>query len=233
MWAMLRDPVVAGRLFHRFTLNVHWQWAGFDKQMPAHLRRVERFEDLWWLYSSNSLNHGISGLMLVESTYLFRLVSSLEAPNVAEIGRFKGGTTFLLAAAGARRVLSIEISEPIAGQFDPKVLKALDQVGLVDRVDLVIGDASTHPVSPGAFDLVYLDGDYSYEGTKAAFEHWRPALRPGGHLVMHNVDRNDARAAFLQDRFFGLWRLIDELDREPGLRRVPLPTEHLVHFVVE
>lgn len=233
MWAMLQDPVVAGRLLHHLTLNVYWQWSAFETSMPPELRKVERFEDLWWLFSSNSLNSGVSALMFVESSYLFRLVNSLDAPRVAEIGRFKGGTTFFFAAAGARRVLSIDIDEAAASRFDPKLLKALDQVGLVDRVELVVGDATTHPVSPGTFDLVYLDGDYSYEGTKAAFEHWRPALRPGGHLVMHNIDSSDPRAAYLGDRFAGLWRLFAELDRVPGLRRVVLPTEHLVHFVVE
>lgn len=56
-------------------------------------------EDLAFLFSSHQLHHGIISMAVDEAAYLFRLVRSLEAATIVEIGRSKGGSTLLLAAA--------------------------------------------------------------------------------------------------------------------------------------
>ena len=38
-------------------------------------------------------------------------------------------------------------------------------------------------LADGAFDLVFLDGDHSYEATRADIEAWLPKVRPVGYFV--------------------------------------------------
>src|SRR5437870_5439578 len=68
-------------------------------------RTVEGFEDLAFLFSSNSLNHGISLLTFEEAAFLFGAAREVGKGVIIEIGRFKGGTTFLLAAANPRATI--------------------------------------------------------------------------------------------------------------------------------
>jgi predicted O-methyltransferase YrrM len=37
------------------------------------------------------------------------------------------------------------------------------------------------------YDLIFVDGDHSYEGVLRDYEHWRKAVKPGGCLAFHNA----------------------------------------------
>ncbi len=192
---------------------------------PA-LRSIGGFEDCYWLFSSNPLNHGLSRLEHDEAAYLFRLVRSLGRPEAAEIGRFRGGSTFLLAAAGAR-VLSIDIDGARFESDGPALVHALDRVGLRDRAQLVVADSRAYPVEPSSIDLLFVDGDHSYDGVRADFEHWWPALRPRGHLLLHDAELadTDPRRAIAA----GVDRLARELVDHHDARRHQA-TGSLAHF---
>jgi predicted O-methyltransferase YrrM len=146
---------------------------------------IESFEDCVRLLSSNQLNHGVSRMMLVEAAYVYRLVRSLQEPAVIELGRYRGGTTFLLAAAGAR-VLSID-NDPKVAEHDRLLMSALERRGLVERVTLVIADSQTYASVPSGQSVVLVDGDHTYEGVRRDIARWLPALAPGGHLLMHDA----------------------------------------------
>ena len=150
--------------------------------------RPARFSECAWLFSSNPLNHGLARLELDEAAYIFELVRSMDAPRVVEIGRFKGGTSFLFAAAGAE-LLSIDFDLEGEAQRAPDLIEALKQFGLRDRVRLVVADSRAYPAPPDTVDIVFVDGDHSYDGVTADFAHWWPALRTGGHMVFHDADR--------------------------------------------
>ncbi len=80
--AVLRDPAAM-----RFANVERW---------PDGLRG---FEDLAFLFSSNQLNHGVASLQINEAALLYRLARDVRTGPVAEIGRFKGGSTVVFAAA--------------------------------------------------------------------------------------------------------------------------------------
>ncbi len=40
-----------------------------------------------------------------------------------------------------------------------------------------------------AVDLVFVDGDHTYEGCKGDIDAWEPQLKPGGLLAFHDYDR--------------------------------------------
>lgn len=180
--------------------------------------KITGFEDLTFLFGTSQANYALCLLGLDEAAFLYRLVRSMASPRVAEIGRFKGGTTFLLAAAGGL-VTSIDLpvsggrdavdtdAGPVDGdKLDAQLLTALERAGLRDRVDLVQGDSrAQHPASQ-SYDIVFIDGDHSYPNAKADIAAWQDAVRIGGALLMHDVVRADVMIKGLPE----LRRLRDE-----------------------
>jgi SAM-dependent methyltransferase len=181
--------------------------------MPADLSEFDHLEDLTWLLTPNYANRGASHLMFDEAGWLFRTIRDLEQPMVAEVARVKGGTTFLMAAAGAH-VVSVDDDSFERGRdrrqgtgsgFHASVQTALDRAGLADRVELVPDDAVTYVVEPGRFDLVYLDIPLPEQRMQQLFDLWWPGVKPGGMLVVRDgteprVPREVALAAKLPTR---------------------------------
>jgi predicted O-methyltransferase YrrM len=207
----LNDDATRRRILHHLS-NVNSETASFDMAVPASLGRVAGFEDLYWLFTPNAADHGLSRLEIDEAALVFAVVREMGAPRAIEIGRFRGGSTFLLAAAGAR-VLSIDIDEDRSMRDTPPLERALERFGLADRVEVVVGDSRTYPAERDSFDLAFLDGDHTYEGVRADVEHWLPALRKGGELLLHDAEfpETDSRRPIT----VGVARLAAELDRDP------------------
>ena len=156
---------------------------------------LDGFEDLAFLFSSNQLSHGIASLQLDEAALLYRLARHA-APGaaIAEIGRFKGGTTLMLASAlpdGAELWsydLHVALRADMSGpRLDAELRTALDRYGLSDRVHLVVGDSRTAEPPPRPCALVFVDGDHTYEGARADYERWRELVAPGGDILFHDA----------------------------------------------
>lgn len=199
--------------------------------------RIRGFEDLAFLFSSNQLNVGIAVLAFDEGAYLYRIVRELSDATVVEIGRFKGGSTLLMAAAltqgsqlysydwfSAPRSPLTKSSgttrHPAQGrpQLDERLQDALARYELSDRVHLIVADSRTAAPPPDGCDLVFLDGDHSYEGVRADYEHWAPHVRPGGRLLFH-----DAVARDLAPSAIGVTRLVEEIENEKPRRFIREP----------
>jgi len=63
---------------------------------------------------------------------------------------------------------------------------------------------------PASIDLVFIDGDHSYEGCRADIEAWVSRVKPGGWLSGHDYDNPD-----FPD--FGVKRAVDEFAKDRGL----------------
>ena len=163
------------------------------REWPA---SVSGFEDLSFLFSSTILAHGIASLRLDEAAFLYRLVRDERPATSVEIGRFRGGSTFLLAAALTDGVLhSFDLPTRHGrdgAQLDAQLEAALERYGLSDRVVLHVADSHTADLPLAALDLLFVDGDQREEAVRADFERWSPLVRPGGHLLFHDaVDAPD------------------------------------------
>jgi predicted O-methyltransferase YrrM len=170
---------------------------------PAEMRfaNVERwpesvrgFEDLAFIFSSNQLNHGVASLQIDEAALLFRLARDVEAGPVVEIGRFKGGSTVVLASALPDGVdlwsydLHVALRPDLTGeQLDAELQDALARLGVAHKVRLLVGDSRKVAPPPEPIELLFVDGDHSYDGARADFERWGDLLQPGGHLLFHDA----------------------------------------------
>ena len=98
--------------------------------------KIKGFEDLCFLFWSSPLNRGILRMDLDEASYLFKLVRSLSAPTCVEIGRFKGGSSFLIASAMQRgRLISLDLHvkmmlKEVEKSYDEEFEEILKKIGM-------------------------------------------------------------------------------------------------------
>ncbi len=132
---------------------------------------------------------------LQKRTEILRLVEILEELQpaaVCEIGAAGGGTTFLLAHASpsAAVIITVDLA------FTKTHKAALKRFALPGQKMICLqGDShQTETFSAvksclpgGNLDVLYLDGDHSYEGVKTDFELFSPLVRPGGIIVFHDI----------------------------------------------
>jgi predicted O-methyltransferase YrrM len=118
-------------------------------------------------------------------------------PDYLEVGSYCGKSTVVIAAAlrdaGARRIL--HAVDPHGNFPDgrhetslPILRENLRSRGLEPWVRIVQA-RSTDVRVDGAYALVFIDGDHSYESVAADVAHFRDAIAPGGFLAFHDYSR--------------------------------------------
>lgn len=77
--------------------------------------------------------------------------------------------------------------------------------GRIQKVKSFSVEAS-QDVPDGSLDLVFIDGDHSYEGVRADVDHWLPKVRKGGVIAGHDYDNTNKYG----DAFKGVDRAVHE-----------------------
>ena len=140
-----------------------------------------------------------------EAALLTMLARLVGARYALEVGTFTGYGAIAIARglADGGRLTCLEVSE----EFASIARRNLDDAGLLDRVDIVVGPADeslrSMPEQP-TFDYVYLDADKTSYPTY--YDLLIPRLEPGGLLLIDNVllrgavlERHDDRARTIDD----------------------------------
>ena len=118
-----------------------------------------------------------------EIEYIFA-VASRARRGILEVGRAHGGSAFLMACANREvPIRSIDI-QPV----DDALLQAqFGRLQVGTNVELIVGDSqNTKYPSIGEVDLLFIDGDHSYDGCSKDLENWFPQVVPGGHVILHD-----------------------------------------------
>jgi predicted O-methyltransferase YrrM len=118
-----------------------------------------------------------------EGEFLF-MVAARAGVGILEIGRFNGGSAFLMAFANPRvKIHSIDLKP----QNDERLSGLFRKIRIGENVDLIVGDSqnTTYP-QIGSVDLLFVDGDHSYEGCSRDLENWYGAVVAGGHIILHD-----------------------------------------------
>lgn len=131
------------------------------------------------------LGRGFIRLCPWEADYLYS-IGSLSRKGILEIGRFQGGSTFLLRASAPENttVHSIDIA-PID---DRNLVRVLNKFGLNKLLNLYIDDSTTTEIHcQFEYDVLWIDGDHSYEGCLSDLRRFTPRLASGGHILLHDA----------------------------------------------
>lgn len=129
--------------------------------------------------------------------------------NILEIGSWQGRSSYALAANTPGKLLCVDTwkgtmserahRERLAGKGDgwllAQFIRNVEQLPNINWLQMSSEEAALHLHSQDAlkFDMIFIDGDHSYESVKNDILTWRRWLAPGGLLCGH-----DFSSAFTQ-----------------------------------
>ena len=118
-----------------------------------------------------------------EMEFLY-VVARRARTGILEVGRFNGGSTFLLACAAPNvSIHSIDITP----QDDELLRRQFEAHQVGSNVSLITGDSQhARYDTVGPVDLLFIDGDHSYDGCMADIRNWYGNVVPNGLLVFHD-----------------------------------------------
>ena len=193
-----------------------------------------RFDHLAGLFGTNTLARGVVALTPREGAYLFTLARQMHARRVIEIGRFRGGSTIILAAAigPAGQLWSIDLAqkeqqfESGGDDYDAQTRTFLDRYGLA--ASLIVGHSLSVDLDTGEVDLVFIDGDHSYSGARGDFDRWGSRVRLGGAVVLDDAfawggvsSHEDTVGRLVEEAIdSGQWRLVRQVVHLAHLERI-------------
>ena len=147
-----------------------------------------------------------------ERGFLFQLASDAPADaQVVEVGSWMGASTCFLAAGlkgGAAKIYAVDNFQGLStcgedAAWYSRHFRKLGSsstleifqsnfaaLGLSGRAEPVVSDslaaAQKLAAKRGLIDLIFIDGDHSYEACKADIEAWAPFVKRGGVIAFHD-----------------------------------------------
>jgi len=147
-----------------------------------------------------------------ERGYLFQLAHDApENAQVIEVGSWMGASTCFLAAGlrgAAAKILAVDNFQGLStcgedAAWYRRHFRKLGAnstleifrgnfaaLGLANRAEPVVSDslaaAAQLSARRGAIDLIFIDGDHSYEACRADIAAWAPFVKPGGVIAFHD-----------------------------------------------
>jgi predicted O-methyltransferase YrrM len=115
--------------------------------------------------------------------------------NIVEIGSYLGASSLALAHGARRTHSSVFCVDTWAnegmseGERDtwPEFQKNIERDR--DCITPLRGrSVDIASIFEGNIDLLFLDGDHSWEGVRRDLASWAPKLKPGGWLLMHDIE---------------------------------------------
>ena len=145
-----------------------------------------------------------TAMNIPEKVALYRLASDLpENATIVEIGSYHGASSAVMASAAEKHSLRVhcidtwqndavsDASEDIFGTFLANTFFAGETI-VTHRGDChEVNNQIDFPVN-----MLFVDGDHSYEGAKRDFEIYLPKINPQGVLAMHDMTHPGVQQAF-------------------------------------
>jgi predicted O-methyltransferase YrrM len=145
-------------------------------------------------------------------------VHAAEPRGVLEIGRGNGGTLYLLARAAAPDALLVSLDVREDERARVRLFRSFARGGqsvVIRRADSQSEEtrASLAKVfGRRQLDLLFIDGDHSYDGVRRDYELYAPLVRPGGLIAFHDIVDGPESAVGGVPRF---WREVKASLLEP------------------
>jgi predicted O-methyltransferase YrrM len=181
-------------------IHLAWSKAEFHQLLNAGPDTVDRWIDITELYKGKGWFANMSAWQVrSEFESIVRLVQEAKPSHIMEIGTAKGATLLSWCRIASKQVISVDLEHGIHGGGYPAVKQHLYSefthgregvrldlfqensqiLATRQKVQAVLGTAN--------LDVLFIDGDHSYEGVKKDFELWSPLVRPGGIVLFHDI----------------------------------------------
>ncbi|MFX1328694.1 MAG: class I SAM-dependent methyltransferase [Promethearchaeota archaeon] len=128
-----------------------------------------------------------------------KLIKSIKPKIILDIGTAMGGTLFLLSRFSAPDALLISVDLPeifVGGRKFPnnpsffKIFTKKKQKVILIRDDshkFSTFNSIKKVLNNRKIDILFIDGDHSYEGLKQDFEMYKPLVKSGGLVCFHDI----------------------------------------------
>jgi predicted O-methyltransferase YrrM len=165
----------------------------------------------------------VGQIMMREAGHLYHLAHGRRV--IVEIGSYRGRSTCILAlgsegVGGIVHAIDPHIDSSghaegtyIAGDHE-QLLENARRFGVSDRIRPVVlrSDEARRGWDGTQIDLLWIDGDHSYEAVSADLGDWSGLVRPGGIICGHDYSDSWPGTKRAWDEFFA---------RSPGFTRRP------------
>ncbi len=147
----------------------------------------------------------------------------INEPKILEIGIFKGDFfDFIINNCKPAQIDGVDLFEGVtySGNADGNNLEYYD-IGKAfielsnkysDKPSIKLHKSDSNAffknVENNYYDIVYIDGDHSYEGVKRDLENAFTKVKNGGYIMGHDYEMNMAKAHNIYN--FGVKRAVDE-----------------------
>jgi predicted O-methyltransferase YrrM len=184
----------------------------------GNLRRLKRPESSWdeLLDAINGLHAGFFKPLQVRSEILaaMRIFEEHEPRFILEIGTARGGTFFLLTRAATPDAVLISLDLPggkYGGGYERwqtfvfrKLLRPRQRGMFIqgNSHDSELLDQVRNALNGQMLDLLFIDGDHTYEGVRQDYEMYSKLVRDGGLIAFHDVVRHPESAGCRVDQFW-------------------------------
>jgi predicted O-methyltransferase YrrM len=189
--------------------------------LVSNLRAAASSPSAWWLARRSVVERGAIQ-HVDELTSFTRMVRAMRPRAVLEIGTAQGGVFWLLCRLGAPNATLISLDLPPDERHSGGEHRAIDLPSMKEpaqTVHVVHGnshDAATlervkQLLAGTPLDLLFIDGDHTYDGVRQDYEMYRSLVRPGGLIAFHDIVHTHWPECQV-DRFWG------ELAKDSSLR---------------
>lgn len=149
-------------------------------------------------------------LMLLEAVALYDFANSITSnrPIVCEIGTWKGRSAYVLGSAILNKSGLLYCIDPFTGVGDPLSQKSYQELiaqlktplrqlfeetmkkfELTDCIKIIqkISEDARRIFPENKIDVLFIDGNHSYESVRSDYELWSPLIPKGGMIILHDV----------------------------------------------
>ena len=122
---------------------------------------------------------------------LYDLAREYTGPiTYVEIGCYAGGSACLMLQRPETKVISIDLGNPISKE------QVLNNVSKVNRFnnsyEYIQGDSHSYDtrnkLNIDSTDILFIDGDHTYQGVKMDFGMYQDLVKPGGFIVFDDYE---------------------------------------------
>lgn len=160
------------------------------------------FDDVWAIVESVK-----SWVQKNEARLLYDLAT--ECDRIVELGVGRGRSVAVMAATAPELVYGVSLWDWAHEGTREECMQTIRRLPppIARRITLRFGDSSAvgyqlQGIPAPPFDMIFIDGDHSYDGVTADIKAWAPLLIADGYLVFHD---------YPSERWIGVQRAVDEL----------------------
>lgn len=116
---------------------------------------------------------------------------------VMEIGTHMGGTAMIWCEIATEQVMSVDMPNGVFGGVSYDVCEARNNslvlryphfVGILGNSHDTLTQTIVSKMLSGPLDILFLDGDHTYQGVKQDYEMYQGYVRSGGVILFHDIE---------------------------------------------